>query len=75
MLTDRQTFSLNSMAGILEKFPLPRGSAAGELVASGIQQRCSLAEREVRTDEVFWVWTNVPTHIVTVTSYYLFYCW
>ena len=51
---------LSSMAGILEKFPLPRGSAAGELVASGIQQRCSLAEREVRRKkDVFGTQTDV----------------
>ena len=50
----------SSMAGILEKFPLPGGSAAGELVASGIQQRCSLTEREVRRKEdVFATQTDV----------------
>ena len=39
------------LTGILEKFPLPRGSAQGELVAAGIKQRCTLLEREVRPEQ------------------------
>ena len=36
------------LAGLLEKFPLPAGSAQAEMVAAGIKQRCTAAEREVR---------------------------
>ena len=35
------------LAGLLEKFPLPPGSAQAEMVAAGIKQRCTVAEREV----------------------------
>ena len=35
------------LAALLTRFPLPRGSAEGEVIASSIAARCWLSERQV----------------------------
>jgi hypothetical protein len=35
------------LAAMLMRFPLPRGSAEGEVIASSIAARCWLSERQV----------------------------
>ena len=41
------------LAALLTRFPLPRGSAEGEVIASSIAARCWLSERQVCVSSLF----------------------
>lgn len=46
------------LAALLTRFPLPRGSAEGEVIASSIAARCWLSERQVTLLAASTPWQN-----------------